>query len=158
MMLGNYWKQAIEYPADPPSFYTKNRNCKTECTYDYAKKTWPSVCDDNDCETSEYSGLNATRNLEMNSHYSGLNASRNVLGALHHPDIVIKTVPYSTTNYPGNCPTTTYFEKMTKQMNKENGTKESQLVLDMMKNLKSDAAQYAYGGFLTGGYWCAHAS
>ena len=41
---------------------------------------------------------------------------------------------------------------MTEQLIESVGTKESQLVLDMMLNLKHDAAQYNYGGYLTGGY------
>eukprot|EP00310_Coccolithus_braarudii_P024098 CAMPEP_0183332264 /NCGR_PEP_ID=MMETSP0164_2-20130417/1487_1 /TAXON_ID=221442 /ORGANISM="Coccolithus pelagicus ssp braarudi, Strain PLY182g" /LENGTH=517 /DNA_ID=CAMNT_0025500953 /DNA_START=24 /DNA_END=1577 /DNA_ORIENTATION=+ len=158
MMLGNYWKQIrdpiVNSALSAEELQAATAYCKANCTYDYEESKWSDdgcqVENTNDGWDGPPGACDGYPAPEGNSQYSKINATRNVLAALR--DGIVKTVPWSTTNQVGNCPTQAYFEKMKQQLNKEDGTKESQLVLDMMVNLEHDAAQYAYGGYLTGGY------
>jgi len=152
MMLGNYWTQpynAFSLSLDKQDYEAISADCEANCTYDHASSKWAHACGEEFVDCNQHEG---------NSYWSGTDATANVLAALRHPDIVIRTVPWSTANWVGNCPDKDYLGNMTEQLIESVGTKESQLVLDMMLNLKHDAAQYNYGGYLTGGYWCAHAS
>ncbi|EOD24107.1 hypothetical protein EMIHUDRAFT_354643 [Emiliania huxleyi CCMP1516] len=145
MMMGNYWKQIYSPIQHPEVYQAASKDCEASCTFDWETGGWMADCDGPPiCDYTPPEG---------NAHaFTNFSATKNVLGALRHPDIVIKTAPWSTTNWVGNCPDKDYLEEMNMQMNKEVGTKESQLVLDMMNNLVNDATQYNWGGFLTGGY------